>query len=48
MNTDEIIYPIPLSDGTIITIHNLPLILSEDDAKKIARVLLALSTYVEK
>jgi hypothetical protein len=44
MEPDEIVYPIPLSDGTIVTIHNLPLILSRDDAQKIARVLIALST----
>ena len=42
METTEIIYPIPLESGFIVTVE-LPVDLSEKDAKKVSEVVLALA-----
>ena len=43
MDTTEVVFPIPLSDGVVVTIHNLPVNLKKEDAEKIARVVIALA-----
>lgn len=40
---NELIFPIPISDGDVITIRNLPENLKKDDAIKICRVIMALA-----
>lgn len=44
MITEDIIFPIPISGDRIITIHNLPIELDREDAEKIAKVIIALSS----
>jgi hypothetical protein len=43
METHEIVFPIPISEGRIVTLGNLPTKLKKDDAEKIARVVLAMA-----
>lgn len=48
IKTTEIIFPVPISEGRIVTINNLPCALSLRDAKKIGKVVEALATRSEK
>lgn len=41
---DSVIFPIPLADGRIVTVHNLPNNLLSKDAEKICAVIRALAT----
>ncbi len=43
IKTEDIVFPIPISEGRIITINNLPVELNKEDAEKICRVVMALS-----
>lgn len=43
VETESIVFPVPISDNKIITINNLPVKLKKKDAKKISRVIMALS-----
>lgn len=40
---DSLVFPIPITGGRIITIHNLPYELSKSDAEKISAVVKALA-----
>ena len=40
---EPLVFPIPLSDGHVMCIKNLPRELKQEDAEKIARVVLALA-----
>lgn len=46
--SDSVIFPIPLADGRIVTVHNLPNNLCSKDAEKICAVIRALATSQEK
>ena len=47
MRTEEVVFPIPISEDRVVTINNLPVELSREDANKIARVVQALSDTCE-
>ena len=47
MDTTDIIFPVPLSNGHIVTINNLPVVLSIEDAEKISRVIIALAEQIQ-
>ena len=44
---DSVVFPVPLSDGRVVTIHNLPNNLLKKDAERICAVVMALSTTEE-
>lgn len=43
VQTESIVFPVPISENRIITINNLPIELKKEDAEKICRVVMALS-----
>jgi len=47
MKAEDIVYPIPISNGHVVTIHNLPGDLSRQDAEKIAALIKALAVKPE-
>lgn len=47
METTELVIPVPLSNGKTVTIHNFPVGLSEEDADKITRVIIALAEQTQ-
>ena len=45
-DNDDIVYPIPLSNGRVITIHNMPDNLSDEEVKKIQNIIKALAIKI--
>lgn len=47
MKTESLVIPVPLSNGKIVTINNMPVDISKEDAEKIARVIVALAEQTQ-